>query len=392
MMETPALDAGLPPPAAGACDVLVIAGEHSGDQHAARMVAEACAADPSLRVCALGGEELARAGAQLLHDLTASSVVGVAEVLKHYGYFKRLFEQCVDWIAEHRPRAICFVDYPGFNLRLAKRLVRDALACKGGGEVRLLYYISPQVWAWKKKRRFVMAEYLDALAVIFPFETAVYEDTRLPVTYVGHPFASENYALPVVYAAEAPVLLLPGSRRQPVRRIFPVMLQAWARYRERNPEASATVIYPGEGIREELETALSQVNGDLRASVHLRAGNQPTSGSAVLMSSGTMSLNVALAGIPGAIVYRAHPMTYLFGRIVVSIPYLGIANLLLERPAWPEFIQGAARAEALAERLHFCLEDTSARAQAFKDAEALSALLSTHAEIRPGAWLLRHLN
>jgi len=160
----------LPPPAGGAVDLLIVAGEHSGDEHAARVVRELRAKNPQLRICALGGPELAQAGAQLLHDLTATSVVGFVEVLKHYAFFKALFEATLRWVAQHRPRAVCFIDYPGFNLRLAAQLRTRGLSVKGGGPVKLLYYISPQIWAWKPKRRFAMARDLDAMAVIFPFE------------------------------------------------------------------------------------------------------------------------------------------------------------------------------------------------------------------------------
>ena len=123
----------LPAPSGGGVDVLIIAGEHSGDEHGARMVRELLAKRPELRVAAIGGPELAAAGAQLLHDLTASSVVGFVEVLKHYPEFKALFNDTLRWIAEHQPLAVCFIDYPGFNLRLAAAMRERGLSVKGGG-------------------------------------------------------------------------------------------------------------------------------------------------------------------------------------------------------------------------------------------------------------------
>lgn len=382
------------PPSGGSCDVLLIAGEHSGDEHAARWVQKALQCEPSLQVCALGGAHLKAAGAQLLHDLTESSVVGLVEVLKNYPYFKRIFEQTYNWIARHQPRAVCFVDYPGFNLRLAERLVNTGIARKGGGEVRLFYYISPQVWAWKKKRRFKMAELLDALAVIFPFELGVFADTRLPVTYVGHPFADPNYELPLRYDAQAPVLLLPGSRKQAVKRIFPAMLKAWSRFLIDNPTSRAVVIYPSDTIKTVLKELLSQHSNKLRTSLEmctLTQGGPATPAAAALTSSGTMSLNVALAGIPGAIVYRAHPLTYILGRAIIDIPYLGIANLLLDRPAWREYIQGDANPEKLQSELSACLQGNTRRAQAQEYADTLFAMLSEEAQETPHDWLLERL-
>ena len=392
MKDTPLLEASLPAPAQGHCDLLIIAGEHSGDEHAARLIQSALAKEPELAVCALGGRHLEEAGAQLLHDLTASSVVGIVEVLKNYGFFKKLFEQIIEWIKQYQPRAVCFVDYPGFNLRIAQRLVKEGIAKKGGGDMRLLYYISPQVWAWKKKRRFVMAEILDALAVIFPFEIGVFADTKLQTTYVGHPFASEHYTLPLVYDAAAPALLLPGSRKQPVRRIFPTLVQAWECFLQKHPQSRARVIYPSDTVKEVLEDVLQDTTQTVHDSLELTTQpDEPLSASAVLTSSGTMSLNVALAGIPGAIVYRAHPLTYVMGRMLINIPYLGISNILLDEPAWQEFIQGAAKPNILAEELDSATQDPARRQQAQDYAKRLYAMLATQAEEAPEDWLLSRM-
>jgi lipid-A-disaccharide synthase len=380
----------LPPPEAGAVDLLVIVGEHSGDQHAARLLTEAFAEKPDLRVCALGGPRLAEAGAQLLYDLTDASVVGLVEVLRHYGFFKRLFNAALAWIAEHRPRAVCFVDYPGFNLRLARALYRSGQARRAGGPTRLLYYISPQIWAWKKHRRFGMAEVLDALAVIFPFEVDCYDDTELPVTFVGHPFVGEAFDNPVAYSESGDILLFPGSRPQPVARIFPPMLSAFATLRAGHPDERATVLYPGARIRAELERLLGRADQATREAVTLRPSTEVATGKAVLTSSGTISLCCALAGIPGAIVYRAHPLTYRFGRLVAQVQYLGIANLLLERPLYPEFIQREARPARLAGMLEQCLDEPGQRQRFSEGAASLRALLAG-GETSAGQWLLEAL-
>ncbi|HEX3728184.1 MAG TPA: lipid-A-disaccharide synthase, partial [Opitutaceae bacterium] len=259
-MSAPALPFRLPPPAAGRPDLLVIAGEHSGDEHAARMVREFLGLRPDAKVCALGGPRLAAAGAQLLHDLTAVSLVGFAGVLRHLSFFRTLQAEAVRWIGEHRPRAVCFVDYSGFNLRVAEALRRRGLSAKGGGGVRLLYYISPQIWASRAGRRFGMARSLDALASIFPFEKEIYADTGLPVEFVGHPFGAADYDPPVAFDPAGPVLLLPGSRRQAVARIFPALLAAHRAAGER----PAVVLYPSPeilGVLQELlpDPAAAQV-------------------------------------------------------------------------------------------------------------------------------------
>ncbi|MBP6865505.1 MAG: lipid-A-disaccharide synthase [Candidatus Didemnitutus sp.] len=379
----------LPAPRDGAVDLLFIAGEHSGDEHAARLIAELRRKQPELRIAALGGPGMAAAGAQLLHDLTATSVVGFVEVLKHYGFFKSLFAATLDWIAQHRPRAVCFVDYPGFNLRLAAQLRERGLSVKGGGATKLLFYISPQIWAWKAKRRFTMARDLDALATIFPFEPACYADTTLPAEFVGHPFLADDYAAPVRFDPAGPVLLLPGSRVQAVGRIFPLLLGGFEAYRRKCPEARAVALYPSEEVAAIARAELARWPA-LAGAVELRANAGVMPASAVLTSSGTMSLHCALQAIPGAIVYRTNPLTYLLARWWVKIEFIGIANLLLREPMYPEFIQGAATAAALAAQLEDCR--TPERSELTRrQAERLRGLLHQPRRGTAADWVARQL-
>lgn len=407
---------GLPAPAAGGVDLLVVAGEHSGDEHAARMVHDLRRRHPALRICALGGPALEAEGAQLLHDLTATSVVGYVEVLKHYSFYKALFGATLRWVEQHRPRAVCLVDYPGFNLRLAAQLRERGLSVKGGGGIRLLYYISPQIWAWKARRRFAMARDLDALAVIFPFEPACYADTSLPAEFVGHPFLAEDYAAPVRHDPAGPILLLPGSRVQAVSRIFPVLLGGFAAYRRDRPAARAVVLHPSDEVRAVLVRELAGWPG-VAPAIELVAtagegrrgagasgapgvegtGRQggivdPVAAAAVLTSSGTMSLHCALAGIPGAIAYRTNPLTYLLARWWVRLDYIGIANLLLQEPMYPEFIQGAATGPALAAQLRECLESAERRVRTAAQATRLRAMLQATAATDAAGWVARHLD
>ena len=392
----------LSPPAEGRVDLLIVAGEHSGDEHGARMVRELRAKQPGLVIAALGGPGLAAAGAQLLHDMTATSVVGFVEVLKNYPIFRQLFNETLRWIGEHRPKAVCFVDYPGLNLRLAAALRERGLSVKGGGPIRTLYYISPQIWAWKAKRRFTMARDLDAMAVIFPFEVGCYADTTLPVEFVGHPFVAPGHIAPVRHDPAGPVLLLPGSRKQAVARIFPALLEGFRAFGGRE----AVVLYPSEEILTVLRVAnppatvrLQRISeGEARplgapGDSGLSSGpSLPSLGaSAVLTSSGTMSMHCALAAIPGAIAYRTNPLTYVLGRMLVKVDYIGIANLLLKEPMYPEFIQGAATSSALAAELRACRDDPARRARTAAQAERLRAVLSQPAGGTAADWLARQL-
>lgn len=394
-MNKPSLPLVLPAPTFGMVDVLIIAGEHSGDEHASRVVREFRANHPDAKICALGGPELAAEGAQLLYDLTATSVVGFVEVLKHYSFFKALFEATLRWVEQYKPRAICFIDYPGFNLRLAAQLRERGLSVKGGGKVKLLYYISPQIWAWKAKRRFTMARDLDALAVIFPFEPDCYKDTTLPVEFVGHPFLAPDYTPPVRYDQAGPVLLLPGSRVQAVTRIFPLLLAGFAEFSKTAPDSRAVALFPSEEVAAVTRQILAnwpQLAGkvELRPVSEGRVAN-PFAACAVLTSSGTMSLHCALAEIPGAIAYRTNAITYLLARWWVKIEYIGIANLLLKEAMYPEFIQGAATAEALAGKLRECTSDGPRAEQTQRQAIRLRSLLARPTGGTAAEWLARRM-
>ena len=371
------------------CDLLIIAGEASGDEHAARLLEDLRESRPDLKVAAIGGPKLRDAGADLLFDLTRHAVVGIFEVLKNYGFFKKLMSDTLEWIGKVKPQVVLFVDYPGFNLRLASSLLDQGISTKGGGGVKLLQYVSPQLWAWKPKRRFKMARTLDALGVIFPFEVDTYADVDLPVRFVGHPFAREDYEPTLSYDAEAPVLLLPGSRRQPVARILPTLLDAFAPVSRKRPDLCARIVSPAGEVGELTRGILNRFP-EFKGKVDIFSNEKVATGCAVLTSSGTMSLACALAGIPGAIVYRAHPMTYLLGRFLVKVPYLGMANLLLPKsPPYPEFIQGAARADALAKRLEFCLDDNEEAEKAMEASTSLRRLLSQPADVSAADWLIQ---
>src|SRR5690606_26231378 len=170
------------------------------------------------------------------------------------------------------------------------KLKELGISRKGGGEISLLYYISPQIWAWKSKRRFAMAETLDALAVIFPFEVESYADTDLPVEFVGHPFLGEGYESRLRFDEEGPLLLLPGSRRIAVGRIFPVLLDAYEALLRERPEQRAMVFYPDEAILEILREELGKRPG-VAGKIDLVEKNYRAGARAVLTSSGTMSLS-----------------------------------------------------------------------------------------------------
>ncbi len=404
-----ALQDGLPAPAHGHVDLLIVAAEHSGDEHAARLVRGLLARNPGLKVCALGGAQLEAAGAQLLRNLTGQSALGFAVIAK-ISYYKALINAVVEWIGQYKPRAVCFVDSSGLNLRIAQGLFRRGFSTKAGGPTRTLYYISPQIWASRAGRRFEMAQHLEGLASIFPFEPAVYADTTLPVEFVGHPFVADDYLPPVRYDPAGPVLLLPGSRVSAVRRIMPVLLDAYFAYFNSTETKSITrralVLYPSEKINAELVRIivspryrpvhnwirLFPVSGESDPLADPFPGESlPYAASAVLTSSGTMSMHCALAGIPGVVTYKADWLTYCIGRMLVKVEHLGIANLLLKEAMYPEYIQGAAKPGVLARELKDCLENPARLERTQALAKKLRTMLSQPTAGSAVEWMERQL-
>lgn len=369
-------------------DLLVIAGEASGDEHAAVLVGNLKKKFPNLKVAALGGKNLKESGADFLFDLVDHAVVGVFEVLKNYRFFKKLFLCTLEWISEFRPKAILLIDYPGFNLRLAEALRKKGLSKKGGGEIQVLQYVSPQLWAWKPKRRFKMAKVLDSLAVIFPFEVNCYADVSLPVSYVGHPFVSGDYRSPVTYDEKGPLLLLPGSRVQPIQRILPSFLDASEKLIQSFPNLKIEVPVPNLQIKDCVEQILAK-RPLLRDRILVRGNFNDLKACVALMSSGTMSFAFALAGIPGVIAYKAHILTYLLGKILIKVPFLGMANLLLpDAPPYKELIQSEAHGESLSLAIEQILINQSESQKVFQQVSMrLQDTLKSDQELEAVDWL-----
>ena len=333
------------PPSHSKVDLLIIAGEHSGDELAAHMVQNLLEKNPHLKVAALGGNKLRESGAELVFNMVDHSVMGLVDVIKNYSFLKGLFDNTLNWIKKYQPKHICFVDYPGFNLRLAKSLKEMGLSQKGGGTIGLHYYVSPQIWAWKSQRRFKMAKILDSLGVLFPFEKDCYLDTDLPVTYLGHPFAEKDYPLPVEYDSNGVILLLPGSRIKSIEVIAPTILEAFRKISAEDDSLSAVILYPSLAVEVCLKSIL-ETYPDLSDKVSLLWNfSQKLKVKGAIMSSGTISLSMAIASIPGVIIYKLSKLNYWMLRMLIKVRFIGLANLILDQSIYPELLQKEARVE-----------------------------------------------
>lgn len=341
--------------------LLVIAGEVSGDMHAAGVVRALKARHPDVQVYGIGGDRLREAGMEILVEARDMAVLGFWEVLKRYRFLKGVFDRMVRVATERKPDAVLLVDYPGFNLRFA----REAKALG----IRVVYYVCPQVWAWHRSRIPKMARLIDRLLVIFPFEVGVFQGTGLAVDYVGHPLVDEARAELAQSRSELPwqgpvrLALLPGSRRQEIERIFPVMWRAAGLLQRKTPGLSVLVAAASPemaGLIRSQQLVLD--GGPVRTEIVVGNTRQMLrEATAAMIKSGTSTIEAALMGCPMVVVYRTARPTYWIGRRLVRVPYLGMANLILGREAFREYIQDAAHPEALADGLAPLLADTSER-------------------------------
>ena len=352
--------------------LLIVAGEVSGDMHAALLLEALRRHDPAVRAFGVGGDRLRAAGMEILYDVHDTGVMGFTDVVRRLGFFRRMFRDLAAAARERRPDAVVLIDYPGFNLRFAA-------AARAMG-LKVIYYISPQVWAWNRRRIPKMAKVVDRLISIFPFEPAVFEGTGLKVDFAGHPLVDEireALAEPMAslpWAGEPQVALLPGSRDQEVARLVPVMCEAACLIEQRWPGASFLMAAPSAEKGARLRALLARTPKRPTRIDVVDAGMRQVlrQARAALVKSGTGTLEAALIGCPAVIVYKTSPLTYWLGRMLVSIDHIGIANVIAGRRICPELLQHEATAPAMADALLPLLDETPQRA----------ALLAGYAEVR----------
>jgi lipid-A-disaccharide synthase len=374
-------------PSDGEVDLLIIAGEHSGDELAAHMVKHLLEKHPQLKVAALGGEKLKQSGAKLVFNMVDHSVMGLVDVIKNYSFLKRLFNNTLDWIEKYQPKHICFVDYPGFNLRLAKVLKAKQLSQKGGGHIGLHYYVSPQIWAWKSQRRFKMAKVLDSLGVLFPFEKKWYSDTNLPVTYLGHPFAEKDYPLPVEYDPNGTILLLPGSRIKSIEVIAPTIFKAFQQIVLEDDSLTGVVLYPSQQVERYLKTLLESYPALTDKVSLVKNDSVKLKVKGAIMSSGTISLSMALASLPGVILYKLSNLNYALVRILIKVRFIGLANLILDQSIYPELLQKEATVDNIVSHFTPCLSNQDSINDFMDASNVLKYKLLDEREMSASEWI-----
>lgn len=337
-------------------EVLVVAGEASGDLHGARLVSELQRLVPGLVTFGLGGDELQAAGLQPVAHSSEVSVVGITEVIRVLPRIRQVFRALLREVDRRQPDAAVLIDFPEFNLRLARELERRGLP--------VIYYISPQIWAWRRGRVRTISSLVDRMLVLFPFEVDFYRGHQVDVVHVGHPLVDEVPVLPQAWERGAPegpfrVAILPGSRLSEVEALLPIMLESVRRLAAELPVEvqlirAATV--PREALEEPIELSglpvriVSEGRFAAVADSHL-----------ALCASGTATLEVGLLGTPMIVLYRLGFWTHLLGRLLVRLPNVSLVNLVLGRRVVPELLQRNANPERIAAEAERVLLDDRVR-------------------------------
>ena len=344
--------------------IYFVAGEASGDNHGAALMRSLRQMNPEIQFTGRGGPQMKSVAGEKFQDWIAdAAVLGLWEVVKSYGYFRRQFGLAISEIENSKPDAVVLIDYPGFNLRLARAL----RGRRTGG--KLIYYISPQVWAWHRGRITKMARWIDLMLCIFPFEADLYNRSGLRTRFVGHPMLERLEQLRITARRDPDlVALFPGSRRREVRKIFPVLLEVAAQLRQIKPGLRFEVAAASSDLAGEIQNAIAvagERGGPAREFITVTtndAAGLMQRATAGVVASGSATLEAAFFRMPFVLVYKVSWLTYLAARMIVTIKHLGMPNVLAGREIVPEFIQHRARPLDMARALLPLLEDSPPRA------------------------------
>lgn len=331
--------------------IIIIAGEDSGDLHGALLVKALKQLKPELTFSGLGGQKMLASGVNLYQDFTKMAVVGFVEVLKHYPEFKKIFDFILNKIKTANPVAVILIDYPGFNIRIAKKLKNI--------DTKVIYYISPQVWAWKKNRVYIIKEYVDRMLVLFKFEKDFYAKYGIDVDFVGHPLidtvkveSPRNKVLAGVDLQDykTTIGLLPGSRQKEIERHLPVMLQTAEILHKEFPMLQFLLIKAPSISR----STLLAMTDKIKLRIPIIEDNIYDAIGACdlcLVTSGTATLETAILEKPMVVMYKTSWITWMLAKMVVKIPHISLVNVVAQKEVVPEFIQNRATAPALADAL-----------------------------------------
>jgi len=371
--------------------IIIVAGEASGDIHAANLVKAIYDLDKDVRFFGLGGIKMKEAGVELFYNLTDLAVVGFVEVIKNLGKFRKIFFDLLNKIDKIKPQAVILIDYPGFNLRLARELKKR--------NIKVVYYISPQVWAWGANRIKKIKCYVDKMISILKFEEDLYHNAGIDVSFVGHPLLDiisvtqnkeEFLKTNGLSTNNLTICLLPGSREKEIQRIFPIMLQT-AKIIHEQIHHTQFIIVKSHTLTQEIFTQCMQ-NIDLPIKIiENKTYNCLNACDFAIVTSGTATLETAILKKPMVILYKIAFLTWLFLKDIVKIPYIGLVNVIANKKIVPEYIQYNCQAKKIATEILRILSDKERYAKIRSDLEETTGLLGSPGASRRAAKIILEL-
>jgi lipid-A-disaccharide synthase len=355
--------------------IMIIAGEASGDMHGANLVREMLKVNSGLTFYGIGGNKLREEGVELLADASDMAVVGLTEVVSKLGSILKIMGIMKRFMDERRPDLLILIDYPDFNLPLAR-------AAKKRG-IKVFYYISPQVWAWRKGRIRQIKKTVDKMAVILPFEVETYQRKGFEVNYVGHPlldmvklsYSKQESRKKIGLAQENNTIgILPGSRLSEIRKLLPEMLRAAQILKKEMPDTQ--FILPLADTLD--ETSVNEFISRFDVKVKIISGHTYdviSCSDLVWVASGTATLETALLGVPMIIIYKISLLSYLIGRLIVDIKNIGLVNIIAGKTIVPELIQREASGVRIAAEALAILKNEERKREMIKELQVIRARL-----------------
>lgn len=359
---------------------MIIAGETSGDLHGSLLVKELTALRPGLELYGIGGDLMRAQGVELVYHIREFSFMGIVEVLGHLPFIRSVMLRMTSLLCSRRPDLLVLIDYPGFNLRFARKAKREG--------VPVAYYISPQVWAWGRGRVRQIRRLVDKMLVILPFEEEFYRRHRVPAVYVGNPLIdsarpslgrNEFLLRHGLVPARHVIGLLPGSRRQEIETILPVMLDTCAMLRAQDDSLQFALGLAPHVDHERIKQLVA-ASGLAVSLVEDKSYDVMAHSRLVLVASGTATLETGIIGTPMIIIYKTSALTYCIGRLMIRVPYIGLVNFVAGKQVIPEFVQGEARPGAIFLMAQILIPDGLPRSAVLAELAQIKGLLG-----EPGA-------
>lgn len=371
--------------------LMMIAGEVSGDQHGAALIQEMKKKNPEIEIFGIGGMLMIQAGLRAYYTISSLQVHGIIEVIRHLPRLYRILWNMREALVEEKPQILILIDYPGFNLKVAQYAKQIG--------VPVVFFNSPQIWAWRKRRLYKIQKYVDHMLVLYPFEQKIYEEAQVPVSFIGHPASDVQVSAERIQtfqhekqlSKEQPIVaILPGSRPSEIKQHLPILVQALVLLREKQPHLR--VLLPM--VNSIDPTLVKEIIASSEVPIELvyhRFWEVISVANVAIVASGTATLQTALQQTPFIVIYRVSAFTYWLGKKLAQVAYICIVNILLNREIVPELLQHEFTPERVSEKIHHLLEDASAQKKMQTSFRELKAQIHTGGTYRKAAEILLDL-